>query len=73
MKTVSNLFLLSLICVGAIFGGLYSGNILLGYGIAFAATAFVSWKYFTKAKKSSRRRMNEEAFTRHWRSVRNNQ
>jgi len=72
MKTMFYLLITSLICVGAIFGGLYSGNILLGYGIAFGVLAVVAWKIFKSGKKASARKMREEVFFRHWRTVQNN-
>jgi len=51
IKSMFYLFVIAGICVAAIIGGLNSGNILLGYGIALAVLALVSYIYLRIAKK----------------------
>lgn len=62
MKTVI-LGLITLIFSGcAMMAGLNSGNILTGYGLAFATWILFIWHCRRRAKKTAERRFREQQF-----------
>ena len=62
MRTVFYGLITLVFCFGAMMGGLNSGNIWIGYGLAFVAIWLFARGWMSRDRKAAERKMNELKF-----------